>query len=268
MRFPWCICDMDGTLLDSRNILPEKNVEAVRLLMQSGTEVILATGRSDLMVAEYVHRLGIKAPVIACNGGIIRNAGTGEVLYKKAIEPERLEDVICFCNEMNYQYMVYTMDTVIYSTGNKKADLFREYNSSVAKVFRVPLKEFEDGSLEQQAFKIMLTDVESSVVDEMEVCFNNDNKLSIVSSERGLIDIMASNTSKGGALLHLAGRFGLDLAKTVVFGDNYNDISMFAVCGLPIAVGNAEEAVKQAAKTVTLSNDEAGVAYAIHRYIL
>lgn len=53
-----------------------------------------------------------------------------------------------------------------------------------------------------------------------------------------------------------------------VFGDNYNDISMMELVGHPIAVANAEEKVKQAAKYVTLSNNEDGVAYAIRQYIL
>ena len=60
----------------------------------------------------------------------------------------------------------------------------------------------------------------------------------------------------------------MNLSRTAVLGDNYNDVSMLRVAGLPIAMGNAETAVKQVAKFIAPSNDESGVAYAIRHYIL
>ena len=45
----------------------------------------------------------------------------------------------------------------------------------------------------------------------------------------------------------------------MVFGDNYNDLSMFRVADEKIAVGNAREAVKDAADQVIGTNAEDGV---------
>lgn len=47
-----------------------------------------------------------------------------------------------------------------------------------------------------------------------------------------------------------------------------NDIPMFKTAGLSIAMANAKEETKKYSDTVTLSNDEDGVAYAIERYVL
>lgn len=67
---------------------------------------------------------------------------------------------------------------------------------------------------------------------------------------------------------HLILQFKIDLKRTVVFGDNHNDISMFQVAGLSIAMGNAEEELKRVADHITLTNDESGVSDAIYKYIL
>jgi len=78
---------------------------------------------------------------------------------------------------------------------------------------------------------------------------------------------MARGISKGKALQFLSDKMGFNLKKTVVFGDNYNDISMMKLVGCAIAVDNAEPQVKQVATYVTRSNDEDGIAYAIKNYL-
>ena len=51
---------------------------------------------------------------------------------------------------------------------------------------------------------------------------------------------MSSGISKGGALIALSEQLDMDLKAAVVFGDNYNDASMFKVAGLSVVVANAE----------------------------
>lgn len=267
----WCVCDLDGTLLNSHNTISEQDKEALRMLCDIGAELVLATGRSDLMIKQYVHELGVKMPVIACNGGLIRDQGTGEIIFMKTIETGLAGELLRYCEIKGYDHMAYTSDMVYFSRGNKRTRVFEESNRKTACDFRVPLKETEElmkNPLPQNIIKFLVSNVEEAVFEEMDYMFNSDNDLTIVSSGKGLIDIMASNTTKGEGLKLLSKRFGIDLERTIAFGDNHNDLSMFAICRLPIAVANAEEKVKQAAKIVTLSNDESGVGHAIKKYIL
>ena len=48
-----------------------------------------------------------------------------------------------------------------------------------------------------------------------------------------------------------------------VFGDDVNDLEMIQAYPVSIAMGNAVEEVKAAAKHITLPNDEGGIAYAL-----
>ena len=51
-------------------------------------------------------------------------------------------------------------------------------------------------------------------------------------------------------------------------GDDKNDLSMIKTVGLGIAMGNAEEIVKENAKEITKTNNENGVAEIINSKIL
>ena len=51
----------------------------------------------------------------------------------------------------------------------------------------------------------------------------------------------------------------IDIKDTIAFGDNFNDIEMIEYAGIGVAMGNAEETLKQKSDYITLSNEEDGV---------
>ena len=50
-------------------------------------------------------------------------------------------------------------------------------------------------------------------------------------------------------------------------GDTQNDIEILKTAAIGVAMGNAIDEVKAVADFVTRSNEESGVAYAIHTFI-
>ena len=54
----------------------------------------------------------------------------------------------------------------------------------------------------------------------------------------------------------------------LAFGDGFNDIPMLRAAGLGVAMANAQPPVKAAAKALTDSNDEDGVAHALDKWLL
>ena len=77
------------------------------------------------------------------------------------------------------------------------------------------------------------------------------------------LEINAEGADKGGALIRLAARLGIDREATMSFGDGENDLSMIRMAGIGVAMENGEESVKAAADYITKTNNEAGVAKAI-----
>lgn len=92
-------------------------------------------------------------------------------------------------------------------------------------------------------------------------------ELSISSSVYNNLEVNAKGADKGAALLWLADYLGIDREETMSFGDGENDIPMIKAAGIGVAMGNALDTVKAAADTVTLTNDEDGVAAAIRKFI-
>lgn len=269
MNIQWCVCDLDGTLLDSRGRLSEQNRLAVHDLAERGIEVILATGRSDLFVREIAANLQIRQPVISCNGGLIRDLASGQVFFSRPIGEKMTRRLATYCLETQRDALVYSPQKIYYFRGSRKIGSYRHYNSEVAAAFRIPLGEVshpEDLPL-PEVLKFYIANINPEMAAAIQQELKIGNELSMVQSMRDALDIMAKGVSKGQALKFLARRIGFDLTRTAVFGDNHNDISMLEVAGLPIAMGNAEASVKQVARFVAPANDDSGVAHAI-RHLL
>jgi Cof subfamily protein (haloacid dehalogenase superfamily) len=270
MDIGWCVCDLDGTLLDSRGRLSVENISALKKLMSRGVEVILATGRTDLFVREFVDKLGIRQPVISCNGGLIRDVSTDEIIFIRKIGAEKSAKLADYCLQTQRDTLVYTTDQICFFRGSQKINSYNRYNAEVEAAFQILLHEIEqveDLPL-PEVLKFFISNINPEIAATIQLELNPDGELSMVQSMKDVLDIMAKDVSKGEALLFLAQKMGIDLARTVVFGDNHNDVSMLGLVGWPIAVANAEDDVKLLAKFIAPSNNDSGVAYAIQNYIL
>jgi hypothetical protein len=83
-----------------------------------------------------------------------------------------------------------------------------------------------------------------------------------------ILDVMNRGCSKGRALKIWAERCGIHPGEVMAVGDNLNDLEMLQYAGLPVLMGNHCPELDRPDWTLTLPNDEDGVAAAIRRYIL
>ncbi len=91
--------------------------------------------------------------------------------------------------------------------------------------------------------------------------------LSITFSGPLYLEVTSRGVSKGRALTSLAEYLGLALKNVAAIGDQQNDLSMFEVAGLAIAMGNAPEDVKTRADVIAPTNDEGGLAWALNQIV-
>ena len=82
-----------------------------------------------------------------------------------------------------------------------------------------------------------------------------------------LTQIMRLGISKESAIANLAKRLDISLEKTMVFGDDFNDLGLFKLCGIPIAMDNSIEELKSITNYNTTSNDEDGVANILEKLL-
>jgi hydroxymethylpyrimidine pyrophosphatase-like HAD family hydrolase len=84
-----------------------------------------------------------------------------------------------------------------------------------------------------------------------------------------LIDILPPDASKGIGVAKLADINGILPSEVMAVGDNFNDLHMLEYAGTAVVMGNADPSLLEHSEFyTTLSNDEAGLAAAIERFIL
>ena len=83
-----------------------------------------------------------------------------------------------------------------------------------------------------------------------------------------LLDVLSPQATKDVALRFLAERYHIPMERTMAIGDNWNDFEMLGAAGFGVLMSNAPKELIDRGFTTTGSNDEAGVAQAINKYVL
>lgn len=267
--------DIDGTLLDSKVEISPANLDALRRAHEAGVEIVLGTGRRHKFALPIAESLGFDLWLISSNGAVTRST-RGEAFHQDLLPKDT---AIKLCRHMQEfrNHTVLTFDReglggivcenhehlygVIQRWMEKNAP-YIEYISPIEKALTEdPIQAMFCGpiALMQRAQERLLA------------CdFTTDfTVLRTQYEERNLciVDILNAGCSKGHALERWANYRGIDRSEVMAIGDNYNDIEMLTFAGHPVIMGNAADDLKQNGWTVTLHNDESGVAAAIEQVL-
>jgi len=86
-------------------------------------------------------------------------------------------------------------------------------------------------------------------------------------SGRCFIDTIHKDADKSHAIKAICSKYNFDMSQVVAIGDNHNDVGMLVQAGTSIAMGNAQEKVKQKANHITGTVMEGGWASAIDKFV-
>ncbi|HEY5465805.1 MAG TPA: HAD family hydrolase [Clostridia bacterium] len=269
------LTDMDGTLLSPDLSVSAGNLQAIADARASGIDIAIATGRPDLLVRDYVRRLEISLPVVSCNGALIRDCATEEIIHMQAIPPDSAAAILELCLERGVDCLAYAPDSVWFPGYSRRISFFNEYNqlAKAGGTRLVDLRLYDESDLRSIAqagiSKIFLGRIVKNDIEQAaDIIRSTIPGVDMVNSVGDSRDIMAAGTSKGMALRILAAHAGFDPCQVAAFGDAENDISMFEAAGISFAMRNAPADVRAAATHVTASNLEDGFALAVYRHIL
>ena len=230
--------DMDGTLLDDEKKIPEENLRVFRECAARGIEIVPATGRTMRGLPDELRNLPGVHYAILTNGAQVVDLAKNEIIDSCRI-PEFYNDI--------YKYV----------SSEGLAELVRRTRDSVPDNIAY-LKERG-----QDAEKINMFFCDMDARKRMREELSKIPGILVSSSIPNNLEINAEGADKGGALIRLAARLGIDREATMSFGDGENDLSMIRMAGIGVAMENGEESVKAAADYITKANNEAGVAKAI-----
>ena len=264
--------DLDGTLLDSQKRLSEANRSALERAAAEGVQVVPTTGRFFGMMPAVVRDLPFVRYAITVNGAEVYDRVEDKVVVREEIPLDMAIGIMEVLDGFDIIYDCYRNGWGwITAALQQKAEEYTpdEHYLKAVREFRHPVKELKahlrETAAEGDVQKVMLfarkdgdtTDVLDAIRREVGARFPD---IRITASTRNNLELNIASANKGRALGRLAEHLGLTLANCMAFGDGLNDLTMIEAAGVGVAMSNAVDEVKRAAKVVTASNDEDGVA--------
>lgn len=258
------VSDVDGTLVTAGKVLTPASVAAAARLREAGVALALVSSRPPRGMAGIAERLGLRTPLAGFNGGTVLDAG-GRLLSERLVPEDAARLALAAFERRG-------IDAWVFADGEW---LLRDPEGPYVPLERRTIgfgpRVVDDlAPFLGRAGKLVGASRDHALLAECETALRGDLGAAATAHRSQLyyLDVTHPEADKGRALLALAGLLGVDPGETACIGDMANDLPMFAVAGLAVAMGNAPPAVRAAAAAVTLSNDADGFAAAVRDIVL
>ena len=274
--------DLDGTMFEKGNVIPETNLKAINDINNSNINFTICTGKTYSLFKNICQDIGTGYGIFG-NGNQIINLKTGEEIYRKLLKNEDVLFCINTAKKLILHVHLYTNKEVI-----------------TEKLLYMDLRNFEltknDKNIDLE-FKIV-TDIQEYIEKEnpeiLKLVISAEKDLAslknefaknknlqvnlirkvdkyrdeIIGKEYEYLDIMPAGINKEQALEVLENYLKIDKSEVLAIGDNLNDLEMIKDSGVGIAVANAYDEVKEVANyTTTTTAQNGGFAEAVYKFI-
>lgn len=278
--------DMDGTLLGDDHRIASETLEAIKEAQEAGIRFMIATGRNFKGAMAELQDTGLVCDYVVGSGAEVRDP-MQNVIETRVLSRELCRRVyksvkkfpvsVIFCTD-GYDYRVGTPEEVEESL-ILELQLFHE-NMTREEILKTSvyrrikenskvvsgLKEMEEKKI--PVYKIFLFSDDTDMLEQIDKVLGENRDIAVASSFPTNLEITDVRAQKGPVLKNYIERLGYAMDEVMVFGDSLNDLSMLEMdFGATVAMENASPEVKAAAKYVTKSNNEHGVAYAIRELL-
>ncbi|MEK5105207.1 Cof-type HAD-IIB family hydrolase [Cytobacillus sp. FSL K6-0129] len=239
--------DIDGTLLNKENVIPDSTKKAVKQLQENGIYVAIATGRAPFMFKHIREQLDIES-FVSFNGQYV--VFEGNVIYKNPLNKVQLRQLekhthknghpMVYLNEetmkssvSHHPYIQESMDSLDFPHPEEDAIFYEKKEIYQALVFC----KHEDESLYLDGY----------------------DDFGFVRWHRVSTDVVPTGGTKAEGIKEMIKRLNISMEDVYAFGDGLNDIEMLEASGVGVAMGNAFPEVKKVANMVTEHVDEDGI---------
>ena len=262
------VTDLDNSLLDDQKQVSPRDLAVIHALKRQGILFFVVTGRPFPFARQVVRSIGFDLPVCCCNGGHIYDYAAGQTLYARPIPAPVALRVYRHLMEHGVPFILFTpQGTVFRDRTMKRCQYWQHWNSCAPACDQVSFHFVDDPGFDPAQTQVIKFSI--SYVDEavrrgiLEELGPQAGAVSCVFSEAGVLDVNAAGVNKGEGVRQLALRFGFDPARTLALGDNFNDVEMLRLCGVPVAPQNAEQSLRAAARFVTADHSDSPLTCAI-----
>ena len=286
MAISFLALDLDGTLLDSRGNISERNRLAIDNAREHGVHVALVTGRRFRDSRPVALELGLDIPLISHNGALTKHAATLQTVSVLPLPLDGARDALRVGREAGadallsddhegFGVLVYDHLRGGNTAANKYVSWARRIHGEVEGANAVRQVASLEDYLDHEPIHLSFSGT-CNEMDQLEESLKSELGSTVkilgtkyLEQDFTLLDILNPAASKGAGVAAAAAELGVDRDEIMAIGDNYNDLEMLLFAGVGVVMANAPLTLREIAGLhPTASNREDGVALAIEQFIL
>lgn len=270
MPYRMIAIDLDGTLLDGNGNVPPRAKTAIHMALDAGLLVCFATGRNWTESKAILETVGHHSTAVFVSGAMVMDTKREVTLHRTMMDPRLAREVCALLEGLGHSALAL-QDT--HKTGgvdylatsgkapNEAERLWREVTQTVV---------HEVGSLadwpHEHTIRVGIVAPTAEVqqaLGQLTERFGErivSHCIHVPAYGVDVMEVFDPAVNKWEGISHVARMHGVKSEEIVAIGDDINDLPMLRQAGLGVAMGNAKEAVKAAAKTIIGRNDEDGLA--------
>lgn len=245
--------DSDGTLRNDKGIISFKTKKAIQKQMSKGNIVVICTARPRYYTSKVSKDAGTNDYLISSNGAEIYDVKKEKIVWATYLSSDSCKKLYDYAihNNIRIMFVLENTEYVTQFVRNDNQILLTEDN-------------FID-VLNGQVKQAMVISKEKDKINLFKSIVRNEYNMNILdsskdTSEEAWFSVVSNEVSKGVAVIKLATYLDIDPDNIISIGNDNNDISMFKISKISVAVSNATKDAKDKATRITKSNNEDGVA--------
>lgn len=258
--------DLDGTLLVPGAVLTGCARKMLRACIDRGMLIVIATGRSAASADRYRREIGAGGPMVCFNGAKVVVMPERGILGLRHLDPQVVDFCVDLSRQMDVYYQAYFTrsrepegELLMGEKDRAEATGYRNH-TGVQPVFG-DLKAVLGAADFEGCIKSMFLaepEVLNRIRPRLEERFGDT--VYITKSAPTFLEVLSAGVTKGSGLRIVMDHYGFSPEEVVAFGDEENDLPMFAIAGFAVAPANARASLCAVADFVTGANTEDGVA--------
>lgn len=262
--------DLDGTLIGDDLLLRDRTTAAIRAAIERGVAVSIVTGRMATSALRFARELGLRDPIVAYQGALIRaipelgDDHLGRLLLHRPLAAAATLEVIEWTRSIGLDPHVNHLEKFIIRADDPRAEDYSSFLGGRAVVVDDLI-----AWVKRPVSKVIAVaeePMDHAVLDVARERFAGRAEVTI--SHPRFLEFLRPGVSKGAAVGWLARRAGVPLANVLAIGDQFNDLEMIAAAGHGAAMPHAPQPVRAAARYIAPPLADEGVAELIERLVL
>ena len=260
------VTDLDGTLLNAQGRVSSSTAALLRPLVDRGLALTIATARTPATALDLVRPLGLHLPAVMMSGALVYDLGTGRPLATRSLSAESRSALLALLDRAGRDALVYCVldgRLVVFHrapTCDYARSFIAQRSSSPHKQF-VQVEHYGQIPLAARCLLTLfcLPCPDRPLLEALQrlpgthcLCYADEYGRGVTA------EVFPEGCDKGAGVQDLRRLTGA--RRVVAFGDNVNDLPLFAAADERYAVANAAAAVKEAADGVIGANTQDGVA--------